>query len=536
MRSRKPLFFSALFTSLLIFTVFLLPVKALAQLTDSCDFYKPGFTDYCQFGVPDFDQKQSEDWRSPVTGAYSWDGPAALANCMWWFDSKFEKYPEDPRLNGYALNDNYTLVGTYDPDLLWDDHAYMNVPYFIERLGPYLKVDSVAHNFYGTVITEMESGFHRWLADEAELVNAYTTRVVLGPEFEEISRSLQSCQNVILLLGFYEEIAGISCRWLGGHYVTVAGVNTVDTGFCVCDPYFDGNEWEPPVGNNGHAADLHNDAGFASGPHGSIHRDCYHLRRATADLCLTDAGWELYDYPSDWADIGVFNGLNPLHPEGDVPVHEGHDIVVLVDAALIITPDSCFALGDVNNDGVALQVADVYALSHYVQTGINPPQNLYDCDMNGDGYIDQLDVELYWAFFEDGIGVFAPYGGYPVRNNCCVSTLRGACCTDDTCWVLAPENCALAEGRYIGDSTFCSGDPCACCVGFTGNVNCSEDEIPDISDITRLIDYLYISHLELCCPEEADINASGDPEPDITDITRLIDYLYLSQEPLPDCP
>ncbi|MFZ5981311.1 MAG: hypothetical protein ACOYVF_11830, partial [Candidatus Zixiibacteriota bacterium] len=74
-----------------------------------------------------------------------------------------------------------------------------------------------------------------------------------------------------------------------------------------------------------------------------------------------------------------------------------------------------------------------------------------------------------------------------------------------------------------------------CCVGFTGNANCSESEEPDISDITRLIDYLYLSHEPLCCLEEADSNGSGG-EPDISDITRLIDFLYLSHTPLTDCP
>jgi len=74
-----------------------------------------------------------------------------------------------------------------------------------------------------------------------------------------------------------------------------------------------------------------------------------------------------------------------------------------------------------------------------------------------------------------------------------------------------------------------------CCIGFTGNANCSADENPDISDITRLIDYLYLSHAPLCCLEEADANASGG-EPDISDITKLIDHLYLSHSSLPDCP
>ncbi len=74
-----------------------------------------------------------------------------------------------------------------------------------------------------------------------------------------------------------------------------------------------------------------------------------------------------------------------------------------------------------------------------------------------------------------------------------------------------------------------------CCVGTVGNADCSENEDPDISDITRLIDYLYLSHAPLCCLEEADADASGG-EPDISDITSLIDFLYLTHTPLADCP
>jgi len=77
-------------------------------------------------------------------------------------------------------------------------------------------------------------------------------------------------------------------------------------------------------------------------------------------------------------------------------------------------------------------------------------------------------------------------------------------------------------------------DPC-CCELKRGNANCSVEDEPDISDITRLIDYLYTSHAPLCCVDEADANASGG-EPDISDITRLIDYLYLTHAPLADCP
>jgi hypothetical protein len=81
------------------------------------------------------------------------------------------------------------------------------------------------------------------------------------------------------------------------------------------------------------------------------------------------------------------------------------------------------------------------------------------------------------------------------------------------------------------------GDVCeGCCIGYTGNANCSVEEEPDISDIVRIIDYLYISHDPLCCQEEADANGSGDPEPDVSDIVYLINHLYLSHIPLVLCP
>ncbi|MFZ5979358.1 MAG: SMP-30/gluconolactonase/LRE family protein [Candidatus Zixiibacteriota bacterium] len=79
------------------------------------------------------------------------------------------------------------------------------------------------------------------------------------------------------------------------------------------------------------------------------------------------------------------------------------------------------------------------------------------------------------------------------------------------------------------------GDVCmGCCIEQTGNVNCSIVDEPDITDITRLIDYLYLSHAPLCCPEEADCNGSGG-EPDISDITALISYLYIDHLPLSSC-
>jgi len=98
------------------------------------------------------------------------------------------------------------------------------------------------------------------------------------------------------------------------------------------------------------------------------------------------------------------------------------------------------------------------------------------------------------------------------------------------------DNCIYVHNPdQLDDDEDNIGNLCeSCCFGVTGNVDCSEIEEPDISDITRLIDFLYISHAELCCPDEADVDASGS-DPDISDITYLIDHLYLSHKDLPEC-
>ncbi|MFZ5981045.1 MAG: C1 family peptidase [Candidatus Zixiibacteriota bacterium] len=72
-----------------------------------------------------------------------------------------------------------------------------------------------------------------------------------------------------------------------------------------------------------------------------------------------------------------------------------------------------------------------------------------------------------------------------------------------------------------------------CLVFDCGDVNCSGDA-PDIADITRMIDFLYLSHAPLCNPKAADVNNSGG-EPDISDITTIIGHLYIDGRVL-NCP
>ncbi|MFZ5981895.1 MAG: C10 family peptidase [Candidatus Zixiibacteriota bacterium] len=174
---------------------------------------------------------------------------------------------------------------------------------------------------------------------------------------------------------------------------------------------------------------------------------------------------------------------------------------------------------------------------------------------------DNNDGEWAWdggiVMISSGGGIWeqiTPEGGYPFKvidNQASPFAAETPCFSDTSDWSEAvfdlsaysgvvqlmfrfgTDGYVTSEGWYIDNITVTSG---GCCIGYTGDVNCTGGEVPDISDITRLIDYLYISHSALCCFEEADANGSGGPEPDISDITKLIDHLYISNDALPDCP
>jgi hypothetical protein len=91
-----------------------------------------------------------------------------------------------------------------------------------------------------------------------------------------------------------------------------------------------------------------------------------------------------------------------------------------------------------------------------------------------------------------------------------------------------------SDGNQIGDA--CEG----CCGRFTGgstgNANCSEDGQITLADITALIDNVYVTKAQLCCPENGNTNGSLDGLITLADITGLIDHVYINKEPTAACP
>lgn len=71
--------------------------------------------------------------------------------------------------------------------------------------------------------------------------------------------------------------------------------------------------------------------------------------------------------------------------------------------------------------------------------------------------------------------------------------------------------------------------------GYTGNANCSSDGSLTLSDITRLIDRVYVSKSVLCCEKNGNTNGSPDEVITLSDITRLIDRVFISKGSTEPC-
>lgn len=72
-----------------------------------------------------------------------------------------------------------------------------------------------------------------------------------------------------------------------------------------------------------------------------------------------------------------------------------------------------------------------------------------------------------------------------------------------------------------------------CCVGRTGNTDCDPTQAVDGSDLSVLIDHLFINLTPLCCEEEAEMD--GLPEISGGDLSVLINHLFITYDSLPFC-
>jgi hypothetical protein len=132
------------------------PVKAIW-------FIKPGYIDYAQSGMPDFDQKQ-DGWSAPGAG-WTWCGPVSVANSLWWFDSEYESIYNPVPMPPPAISDNFPLVTAYGP---WDDHDARNFGSLVRNLAFLMDTDGIRTGLShtGTNYVDMETGISQYLQQQ----------------------------------------------------------------------------------------------------------------------------------------------------------------------------------------------------------------------------------------------------------------------------------------------------------------------------------------------------------------------------------
>jgi len=198
-------------------------------------YWKPSYPNYSPQGLPDFDQKQDR-WKKISPGpngtidstlegddVYNIDenciapgpdcylnstvteddieewafcGPVAVANCFWWFDSKFA----DPAGTPGDGQDQFTLVQDYGSG---DDHATANAPLLIENLARAMNTTEKGT----TYIDDMQTAITNWFITTG-LTNKFTVQTYDQPTFSFIEDEIERSQNVILLLGSYDFVVG----------------------------------------------------------------------------------------------------------------------------------------------------------------------------------------------------------------------------------------------------------------------------------------------------------------------------------------
>ena len=351
MRSDKKLV--GLIVAVLLISVFALASTANANFVEDGWYFKKGYFNYAPSGMPDFDQKQDQwqrIWCGPngtidtlpagddlIVGSFivpgpnctldstpisddvlQWCfcGPTAVANCLWWFDSKYANASGEP---GDGL-DEFPLVQAYNSD----DHGAENVPWLITDLASRM---STCMN--GTTnVVDMEKAIDAWLDETGLNDTLYEHTSVQYPDFSWIESEIERSQDVILLLGFYENY---SCYWerVGGHYVTCAGVNSSARRIALSDPFFDHNasgngpgRMVPDPHPASYSATFHNDAQ-------NLSHDYYNVT-----LVPNPSGpspvWTLSNYPVSLNPPLVINFTEIQYTGG--PVH------TVIEYAVVISP------------------------------------------------------------------------------------------------------------------------------------------------------------------------------------------------------
>ncbi len=182
-------------------------------------YWKPSYPNYAPSGMPDFDEKQDQ-WKAIEPGpdgiiqslpagddifnptenciapgpdchlqtvpagddvaVWAFCGPVAVANCFWWFDSKYATPTGTPG-DG---EDNFALVADYGAG---DDHSKANAPLLIQNLAKAMQTTSKGT----TYIADMQNAIHQWFIDTG-LNNKFVENTYDKPTFQFVENEIRT--------------------------------------------------------------------------------------------------------------------------------------------------------------------------------------------------------------------------------------------------------------------------------------------------------------------------------------------------------
>lgn len=207
------------------------PIPTTTPDADGWIALRAGAVDYAPNGLPDFDQRQPQ-WRSrdPIRKVWTHDGPAAVADALWWLDAQHETGPPPP-----AVVDQFGLVRALGG---WDDHAVDNVRPFGQSLAGVFRTNGVFGNYFGTCLDELDAGLQSYLR-EARTEPLFDTRLVEKPTLAHVAEAIARGEPVVALVGLWQNTHLSGWSRIGGHYVAVEAVNPATGKLRVADPYLD---------------------------------------------------------------------------------------------------------------------------------------------------------------------------------------------------------------------------------------------------------------------------------------------------------
>jgi hypothetical protein len=245
----------------------------------------------------------------------------------------------------------------------------------------------------------LDCGTYQYCPSGPTLADTLCVNIWPMPTFELVERLVEKCEDMILLLGFWwQDPTGMWWRH-GGHWVTVAGINSQDFLIALSDPFIDNAEMGGR-GRVGNGTVLPHDHYFydhwTHNDEGNVSHDVYEV----IDSPISPGGlWEIANYgaPSVWpswiASRFEFANVPPEFEQMTAPYDTTRPFLTEVEYAIQVSPWDY--RGDVNivpgGDGV-VNVADIVFLVNYLYRGGDAPDPYWEGDVTCDGVINVADV------------------------------------------------------------------------------------------------------------------------------------------------